>query len=79
MLPLDHKNSGFAYVTKNALRLVPLPKGREFVVPQDLPERVLVSNGTGIVAADVNGDHVSDLVFSESGKLRVLKAGLEQK
>jgi hypothetical protein len=38
---------------------------------------VTVTNGTGIVAADVNGDQLSDVIFSESGKLRVLKAGLK--
>jgi len=76
-LPLGYENGGFAYITKNSLRLVPPPNGREFTAPRMVPSEVSVSNGTGIVAADVNGDHLSDLVFSESGKLHVLKAGLK--
>jgi hypothetical protein len=59
------------------LRVVHAPEARVFAEPQFLPGGVSVSNGTGIVAADVNGDHLIDLVFSESGKLHVLKAGLE--
>ncbi|HEY0467271.1 MAG TPA: VCBS repeat-containing protein, partial [Polyangiaceae bacterium] len=76
VLPLDQGHGGFAYITKDALRLVDAPTERVFAGPQLLPDDVIVNHGTGIVSADVNGDHLNDLVFSESGKLRVLKAGL---
>ena len=76
VLPSAHGKDQLAYVTKNSLRLLPPPTGHEFAVPLSVPE-VTLSNGTGIVAADVNGDHLLDLVFSESGKLRVLRAELE--
>ena len=74
--PSDQEFGGFVYLTKDALRVVRAPLGRTFAGPEVVPSDVIVSNGTGIVAADVNGDHLSDLVFSESGKMRVLKAGL---
>jgi len=77
VIPLDGEYASFAYLTKDALRVVHAPNARAFASPQTLPGEVTVSNGTGIVAADVNGDHLKDLVFSESGKLRVLKAGLK--
>lgn len=76
VLPLDHLSNGLVYITKNALRLVRPPVGREFPAREFVPGGVEPSNGTSVVAADVNGDHLSDLVFSEAGKLRVLKAGL---
>ncbi|HKO49159.1 MAG TPA: VCBS repeat-containing protein [Polyangiaceae bacterium] len=75
LLPAEEGLGGFAYITQNSLSVVRAPNGREFADSQ-LLRSVAVSNGTGIVAADVNGDHVSDLVFSESGKLHVLIAGL---
>jgi len=77
LLPLDRASNGLVYITKNGLHLVRAPSARAFPGPDVVPGSVDVSNGTGIVAADVNGDHLSDLVFSEAGKLRVLKAGLE--
>jgi len=77
VLPLDHGSAGFAYVTQTELRLVRAPIGHEFPPPDSVPPGIDVSNGTGIVAADVNGDHLSDLVYSQSGTLHVLKAGLE--
>lgn len=76
LIPLDRAESGLVYITKNALTLVRPPSERTFPGPDAALERVQVQNGTGIVAADVNGDHLSDLVFSEAGKLRVLKAEL---
>lgn len=76
-LPLYRASNGLVYITKNALTLVRAPSARQFPGPDVVLEDVKVSNGTGVVAADVNGDHLSDLVFSESGRLRVLKAGLE--
>ena len=77
VLPAAEGAAGFAYVTKNSLRWIGAPYHREFAAPKDLPDEVSLRGGTGIVAADVNGDHLSDLVFSESGKLRVLEAQLE--
>jgi len=74
--PLDQQHTGLAYLTKDALRVVRAPSSRAFSTPEDLSPGIQVSNGTGIVAADVNGDHLTDLVFSESGQLRVLKAEL---
>jgi hypothetical protein len=76
VLPLDRASNGLVYITKNAMSLVRAPIARDFPTPDVVPGGVPVKNGTGIVAADVNGDHLSDLVFSESGQLRVLKAGL---
>lgn len=77
IMPADQGNDGFAYITKDSLRWVHAPRAHEFAVPELLPGGVTVTNGTGIVAADVNGDQLSDVIFSESGKLRVLKAGLK--
>ncbi|HEX2670996.1 MAG TPA: hypothetical protein VHM25_08990, partial [Polyangiaceae bacterium] len=77
LLPLDRASNGLVYITKNALTLVRPPSERNFPGPDEALASVNVSNGTGVVAADVNGDHLSDLVFSESGRLRILKAGLE--
>ena len=73
---LDHEHAGLAYLTKTALRLVRAPIAHAFPAPELVPGGVTVNNGTGIVAADVNGDHLTDLVFSEAGNLRVLKAEL---
>ncbi|HET7542798.1 MAG TPA: VCBS repeat-containing protein [Polyangiaceae bacterium] len=76
VLPVQQGNAGLAYITKAALNVVHRASAREFSAPDTVPGGVTVNNGTGIVAADVNGDHLSDLVFSEAGTLRVLKAGL---
>ncbi|MEI9938260.1 MAG: VCBS repeat-containing protein [Pseudomonadota bacterium] len=76
-LPLADGTGGFAYVTKDSLRLVRAPNLRQFAAAEALPADVTLSNGTGIVAADVNGDRLSDLVVSESGTLRVLRAQLK--
>jgi hypothetical protein len=66
----------FAYVTHDSLELVRAPaSGRQFSAPVTLLGTL--AGGTGIVAADVDGDRVSDLVIAESGKLRVLKAKLK--
>ena len=74
---LDHGAGGLAYLTKDALHLIAVPDARNVVTPRLLPDDLVVSDGTGIVAADVNGDHLVDLIFSESGRLRVLKAGMK--
>ena len=75
VISLANAETAIAYITKGALRIMRASGG--FREPEDVPGGVIVNNGTGIVAADVNGDHLSDLVFSESGQLRVLKAGLK--
>ena len=79
VLPHAGANPDFAYVTKNFLRVVQRPGPREFAPPSDLPVPMNLSlnGGSGITAADVNGDHVTDLVFAESGKLSVLRARLK--
>jgi hypothetical protein len=65
-----------AYVTQTSLRLVrATPNGRELELPETVRDDL--NDATGIVAADVNGDRVPDLVLAESGKLRVLKAQLK--
>ena len=43
-----------------------------------LPKMVAaVQSGTGIAAADVDGDGIVDLALASAGNLRVLKAELE--
>jgi hypothetical protein len=76
VLPLGKGKPNLAYITKDALRVVHGPSEREFPSPVDLLPELIVNGGSGITAADVDGDRVTDLVFAESGKLRVLKAGL---
>ena len=66
---------GFAYVTRDKAQFVSSAGAREFLPPVSLLDDL--NGGTGIAAADVNGDRVSDLVIAESGKLRVLKAQLK--
>jgi hypothetical protein len=65
----------FAYVTDRAvLRVTATRRGaRDFGAPEVLVE---IPQGTGIVAADVNGDGVPDLAVAAAGNLRVLKAKL---
>jgi hypothetical protein len=65
---------GFAYVTATGAVLVSaadLP--RQFGTPLGLGA---LRNGSGIVAADVNGDGVLDLVLAASGDVSVLQAEL---
>lgn len=65
---------GIAYVTADALRIArPLGSSRDFSETETLQS---VNAGTGLVASDVNGDRVPDLVLAEAGQLRVLKAEL---
>jgi len=77
VLQLDKGPAAFAYVTRDSLRVVRAPVLHEFAAPEALPGDPTLNGGTGVTATDVNGDHVTDLVFSESGKLRVLKAQLK--
>jgi hypothetical protein len=77
VLPFADGTNGLAYITKGALRLLRAPNLREFAAPEALLGDRILSGGTGIVGADVNGDRVTDLVFSESGRLSVLRAQLK--
>jgi FG-GAP-like repeat len=65
---------GFAYVTDAAVALVTAAaERRQFDPPHAL---LPVRHGTGIVAADVNGDGVVDLAVAASDNLLVLEAQL---
>ena len=75
MLPASlDRRAGFAYVTDERVALVSIGADpRQF----DPPRAVLaVQHGTGIVAADINGDGVTDLAVAASDNLLVLKAQL---
>ena len=63
----------FAWVTPNAVVLSSRAAGREFQPPVLLTE---LDSGSGIVAADVDGDGVTDLAVAESGSLQLLRAQL---
>lgn len=68
------RNVSIAYVTREAAKLVPRTgEGRSFAMPARLTELEL---GTGIAAADLNGDGVADLAVLDAGHLRVLQGGL---
>jgi hypothetical protein len=64
----------FAYATDGAAIIVSRAGGRQFG-----PARMLTSlpGGSGIVAADVSGDGVEDLVLAASGNLSIWKAQLK--
>jgi hypothetical protein len=67
---------GFAYVTDRAAVLVSAAAGsnpRLFGPPHTLAN---LEHGSGIVAADVNGDGVMDLALAASGNLSILQARL---
>jgi hypothetical protein len=64
-----------AVVAESELRVLELvKKTRTF---RDLEYGRALTNGTGVVAADVDGDSVADLVVADAGSLRVLRAALE--
>jgi hypothetical protein len=67
----------FVYVTAHAaFEVAPASAGaREFAVPRPLAD---LQRGTGIAAADFNGDGVPDLALADSGNLLVLKARLAE-
>jgi hypothetical protein len=66
---------GLAYVTRDEVRLLRAERGaRRF---EDSGGLAPLELGTGIVAADVNGDGVTDLVVADDGAVRVLRAELE--
>jgi FG-GAP repeat len=64
---------GFAYVTADAVLVSAADMPRQFGSPLGLGA---LRNGSGIVAADVNGDGVLDLVLAASGDLSVMQAEL---
>ena len=64
-----------AYVTSDAVRMLRAGKrARSF---EDDGPLASLEQGTGIVAADVDGDGVTDLAIADSGAVRVLRAKLE--
>jgi hypothetical protein len=64
-----------AYVTDTGLFLRPIVRGAH---PLGEPRRVgELSRGTGVVAADVNGDGVRDLAVADRGQVRIWRALLE--
>jgi hypothetical protein len=62
-----------AYTTDTAVHLA-RPRGRGF---DDTGVIAALEHGTGIVAADVDGDRVEDLVVADDGAVRVLRAELK--
>jgi FG-GAP-like repeat len=64
----------FVYVTPSELRRTTASSARVFAEPSTLLGPF--TGGTGVTAADVNGDRVKDIVLAQSGKLSVLKAQL---
>jgi hypothetical protein len=71
------KRIALAYVNdRTAVLLRPAggPPSRGFAAPEALAS---LSAGTGIVAADVNGDGVIDLVVAAGGNLQVMRADLD--
>jgi hypothetical protein len=74
VLPAPAGRPALAYVTSAAAGLLtPGASARDFV---SLPPLAPLERGSGIVAADVNGDGVVDLVVADSGNLKVMKAHL---
>jgi hypothetical protein len=66
----------FALVTERSIRLLrPLGSARAFE-----EERVLATLdfGSGVVAADVNGDEIVDLAVADAGSVRIFHAELER-
>jgi FG-GAP-like repeat/FG-GAP repeat len=64
----------FVYVTDQALALVTAVKARELGAPRTLAS---LPHGSGVTAADVDGDGVLDLVIAAGGDLTVMKAQLQ--
>ncbi len=65
----------FVYVTDRELRRTTATSARVFSTPSTLLSPII--GGTGVTAADVDGDRVKDLVLAQSGRLSVLRAQLE--
>jgi hypothetical protein len=62
-----------AYVTERGVRLVSTDSARRF---EEIALPTELEQGTGITAADVNGDGIVDLVVADAGTVRVLRAEL---
>jgi hypothetical protein len=65
---------GLAYVTKSALMLLPVVQARAFGAPTTLGT---LTDGTSVVAADLNGDRAIDLAVADNGDLVVFHAELQ--
>lgn len=63
-----------AFATERALHTVQFGPGRSFEVSEVPLE---LERGTGVAAADLDGDQIMDLVVADDGALRVLRAELE--
>jgi hypothetical protein len=70
--PIPGRAASIAYVTESSLVLMELTNRREFT-PHALASIV---RGSGVVAADINGDRAVDLVVAASGNLFSMKAAL---
>jgi hypothetical protein len=70
--PIPARPTSIAYVTESSLVMV------ESTAPRRFTSRVLapIVRGTGIVAADIDGDKADDLVVAASGNLFLMKARL---
>jgi hypothetical protein len=64
----------FAYLTSSALRLLRV-SGRELVAVEEQPE-LGFERGSSLVATDIDGDGIEDLVAADAGNIRVLMAEL---
>jgi hypothetical protein len=64
------------YTTPDAVRTL-RPRAIERRVFDDAGVLVKLARGSGIVAADVNGDGVKDLAVADAGAVRILRAELE--
>jgi hypothetical protein len=71
--PIPERPPAFAYVTDSSVVLVTGGVRRQFATPRVLAR---IANGSGITAADVNGDGAADLVVAVAGNLLLMKAGL---
>ncbi len=65
---------GLAFIGKNTVRLVSYAGTRGFSSPREL---TTLPGASGVAAADVDGDGVTDLVLAASGQLSVLRAELK--
>jgi hypothetical protein len=75
--PTPHSAFALAYVTEHAVRVLDARQGARGFAPDARDIGLDLERGTGIVATDVDGDGVTDLVVADAGSLRVLRAELE--